>query len=286
MKMTLPKAYQARPFTPADAPAVVELFSIYSLATTGAIDFTLEEFQLECQTEGFHPETDILIIAAPDGRVVGYEEYWNPYEPHVHIQSYGCVHPDHQGQGIGMYLVRVPGGRRVDPDAVPTAKLFKIEVPHLLIVLETAFVVYLQDILDPLKSLFRRDIDENGQVGVDLVFKKKSPGYLFQVPQHVKMVGIAFNPRIGKRGYARLLAEDDLVCVKRRAHYVGEYFRAHRTFKKEVRTDILAERPVKNVLHAQFFGSAGIGICTFNDIVIKFGERLVQGDDTRLHLLS
>ena len=106
MKMTLPKAYQARPFTPADAPAVVELFSIYSLATTGAIDFTLEEFQLECQTEGFHPETDILIIAAPDGRVVGYEEYWNPYEPHVHIQSYGCVHPDHQGQGIGMAMVR------------------------------------------------------------------------------------------------------------------------------------------------------------------------------------
>jgi mycothiol synthase len=108
---TLPAPYLARPFTPADSAEVVNLINTYALATIGVKDFSLEEFQRQCQTDGFNPSSDILLAAAPDGRLVGYAEFWSPSDPHVHMFSYACVHPEHQGRGVGAALERWAEGR-------------------------------------------------------------------------------------------------------------------------------------------------------------------------------
>jgi mycothiol synthase len=33
-------------------------------------------------------------------------EVWDPFDPHVRVNTWGCVHPDHMGQGIGSALLQ------------------------------------------------------------------------------------------------------------------------------------------------------------------------------------
>jgi mycothiol synthase len=60
----------------------------------------------EWQTPGFNLERDAFLIETSDGRIVGYEEFFNEYE-HAKLRTDGYVHPGFKGRGIGTTLIRM-----------------------------------------------------------------------------------------------------------------------------------------------------------------------------------
>src|SRR5512140_487057 len=47
-----------------------------------------------------HIETDVWIVETKDGKVVGYQEFYNKYA-HAAMVGDGYVHPEYHGLGIG-----------------------------------------------------------------------------------------------------------------------------------------------------------------------------------------
>src|SRR3990172_3202834 len=121
----LPPGYVMRPATMDDLEASVALFNAGSRALIGVDEFTVERYRHEWQSPGLNLETDVQVVIAPDGQIVGVMEVWDPFDPHVRVNTWGCVHPDHMGQGIGSTLLqwaerrarqsipKAPGGARV-----------------------------------------------------------------------------------------------------------------------------------------------------------------------------
>jgi mycothiol synthase len=64
-----------------------------------------EELRLEWQTPGFTLTRDAWVVTAPDGSVVGCEEF-NNRQAHASLDGDGYVHPDFLGNGIGTALLR------------------------------------------------------------------------------------------------------------------------------------------------------------------------------------
>ena len=101
----LPDGYSMRPATLDDLEASVALFNACSRQLIGVNSSTVESYRPEWQMPGLNLETDIQVVVAPDGQIVGCMEVWDLSDPHVRIHTWGRVHPDHQGRGIGGALV-------------------------------------------------------------------------------------------------------------------------------------------------------------------------------------
>lgn len=89
-----------------DRDAVAQL--IYDVCeadgdTTVAV--TPQELENEWKTEGFTLETDAFLVETADGRIVGYEEFFNEHQ-HVHLRTDGYVHPQFKNRGIGTALLK------------------------------------------------------------------------------------------------------------------------------------------------------------------------------------
>lgn len=52
-----------------------------------------------------NPATDMRLVFAPKGELVGYCEAWDMLEQHVRISVWGRVHPQHKGLGVGSCLL-------------------------------------------------------------------------------------------------------------------------------------------------------------------------------------
>jgi mycothiol synthase len=104
MKNFLPEQYRSRPATMADLKSTVEMFNADARQIVGVDKFILREIGNDWQTPGFNLDTDTRIVLSPDGDVVGYYEVWD-LEPHVLINCWGRVHPEHNNLGLGTYLL-------------------------------------------------------------------------------------------------------------------------------------------------------------------------------------
>jgi mycothiol synthase len=110
MRNLLLKGYSSRPAGKEDLDAAVEMFNIDAKHLVGVDKFILNEVANEWSTPGFNQETDSRIVTSPEGQVVGYCDVWD-MKPHVSIDCWGRVHPDHTNLGIGSYLLEWAQGR-------------------------------------------------------------------------------------------------------------------------------------------------------------------------------
>lgn len=109
-----------------DAGAVTQL--IYDVCANdgdAAVAVTEDELKNQWETEGFKLETDAFIVADKDGRVVGYEEFFNRKD-HYDLETDGYVHPKFKGLGIGTALLRKveERARQSIPLARPDLRVF------------------------------------------------------------------------------------------------------------------------------------------------------------------
>ena len=89
-----------------DAEVVAKLILDVCTADGDAtLAVTPDELRREWKTEGFLLETDAWVVEAPNGQIVGYEEFNNQYA-HAALQGDGYVHPDFMGNGIGTSMLR------------------------------------------------------------------------------------------------------------------------------------------------------------------------------------
>jgi mycothiol synthase len=94
-----------RPATLDDVEGAVAMFNAYSRQIIGIDEFDGKNYRREWEAPGLNLENDIRVVCAPDGQIVGCMEVWDLFDPHVRVNTWGRVHPDHQGRGIGSALV-------------------------------------------------------------------------------------------------------------------------------------------------------------------------------------
>lgn len=102
---TLPEGYLARPARLEEAAQLVVPAQLVGLRCAGEMEPSLEEFISDIQAPGLNLETDSLAVWAPDGvTCAGYVEV-HCEVPHVRSMIWGATHPEHEGLGIGTYMV-------------------------------------------------------------------------------------------------------------------------------------------------------------------------------------
>jgi mycothiol synthase len=94
-----------RPATMADLSAVIDLLNACFQASMGVRKFNEDEIRIIWETPGFNMKTDTLIVLSPQGKIIGYGDITRLYEPLVHPQIWGQVHPQWEGRGIGTALM-------------------------------------------------------------------------------------------------------------------------------------------------------------------------------------
>lgn len=105
MNKKLPHGYQARPARTEDIESIVEVFNADTEQLLGARLLAVDDLSTELGVPGFDIESDALVIIAPRGQVIAYQDAWDAEEPHVLADCWGRVHPEHVGCGIGAYLL-------------------------------------------------------------------------------------------------------------------------------------------------------------------------------------
>ena len=111
----MPEGYTTRAPAREDAKAVTAMISACQIADTGETDVSVEELHDDWHTMDL--AEDAVIVAAPEGRIVGYADVFN--RSFVTVSVYGYVHPNYREQGIGSYLVA--WGERWTRDRMPQA---------------------------------------------------------------------------------------------------------------------------------------------------------------------
>jgi mycothiol synthase len=103
--VVLPAGFTSRMATLDDAEAATGLFNACSMLYLGVAQDTVEEVICEWKTPGFTLETDGFLVFSPDGRLVAYGDLWDTSAAHVSLTTYGMVHPEYTGLGIGKSLL-------------------------------------------------------------------------------------------------------------------------------------------------------------------------------------
>jgi mycothiol synthase len=105
-ELSIDPSLKLRPVQWDDLEAVTQLIYDACAADGDAVvAVTAEELRYEWETPGFDLERDAFLVEHIDGRVVGYEEFFDEYE-HARLRTDGYVHPDFKGRGIGTSLLR------------------------------------------------------------------------------------------------------------------------------------------------------------------------------------
>jgi len=106
MTVHLPPNYILRPATMADVEETNVLLNLAGQKLVGVSDkFDADELRREWKIPGYDLETDSRLAIAPDGKIVGFIEFWDPSDPHVRYNVWGRTHPDYENLGIGTALL-------------------------------------------------------------------------------------------------------------------------------------------------------------------------------------
>ena len=94
-----------RPVQWTDVNAVAKL--IYAVCEADGdvtVAVTPEDLENEWKSESFNMGRDAFLVETQDGRVVGYEDFYN-MKDHYHLNADGYIHPEFKGLGIGASLL-------------------------------------------------------------------------------------------------------------------------------------------------------------------------------------
>lgn len=92
--MTTQKKINLRPFTFADAQAVVDLFNACSQKLFGWDDSSLDELMNDWTSPGIDVKETIRVIENDREDIIGYIDVWDNINPHVIKYVWGVMHPD------------------------------------------------------------------------------------------------------------------------------------------------------------------------------------------------
>ncbi|MBN1121569.1 MAG: GNAT family N-acetyltransferase [Anaerolineae bacterium] len=101
---TLPEGYIIRPARMEDAATVVAALNAHSQAVLGTDAMDEEELVQDWQEPGYDLDELTRVVAAPDGTIVAYGEFWDRVATHTRPYTYIRVHPDHHDLGIGTFV--------------------------------------------------------------------------------------------------------------------------------------------------------------------------------------
>lgn len=105
MSINIPDKFIMRPAGMSDLKKAVDLFNACSIHLLGVRQHDLYEQGVEWKRPLFNLERDTRAVFTPDGDLVGYAKVLDVEEPHIQAYSWGRVHPDYRGRGIGAALL-------------------------------------------------------------------------------------------------------------------------------------------------------------------------------------
>ncbi len=104
--LEVPEGYTTRGANMDDIESCVTMFNRWSRDVIGRDEITdVDAIRKEWVSPNFNPAEDIRLVFAPNGQMAGYIEVWTTSPVPVHPWMWGRVDPDHQGRGVGSYLM-------------------------------------------------------------------------------------------------------------------------------------------------------------------------------------
>ncbi len=89
-----------------DIEAVAEMLNLGGIKVKGHPDIDVDEMRIEWTNPTWNRESSTRVVFNASGDPIGYVEVWDNTEMPTNIWTWGRVHPEYEGEGIGGYLMK------------------------------------------------------------------------------------------------------------------------------------------------------------------------------------